>query len=212
MMGEIRRVGLLSAGTVLGLMSGGVVLIIGLVLLTAAGLSADPEAAIERLAPAWWTGLEETWDDAQAEARPPEDTADETTDGAGPVDAAPAPTDAENTAEAETLQTGPLAAETAGAAPDQTAENDAERGAATPQAPTGSIETPQRDIERDSLSEASYGGLLAALAALWLGIIAFAALIGGFVAGIFLAALYNVLAGFSGGLRIEVVNPRPRDP
>ncbi len=65
------------------------------------------------------------------------------------------------------------------------------------------------EIDEDPVAE---GGLRAALAGIWLAAAGLVALVAGFVLGVFLAALYNVVAGVAGGLRIEVVDPRPRDP
>ncbi|GMG82972.1 hypothetical protein LNKW23_21850 [Paralimibaculum aggregatum] len=56
------------------------------------------------------------------------------------------------------------------------------------------------------------GSMLAVVAVVWLLLFALGAWLGGFLLGAFLAALYNVLAGMVGGLRLELADPRPRQP
>jgi len=59
------------------------------------------------------------------------------------------------------------------------------------------------DLEAGGMSEPETAGLLAAFGVFYIFTGAVAALVGGFLLGLFLAAVYNVTAGIAGGIKIE---------
>ena len=60
------------------------------------------------------------------------------------------------------------------------------------------------DDEGEAMTAAEIAGILAVTGTLFVFAAAIAALVGGFLLGVFLAAFYNVTAGLAGGLRVEI--------
>ncbi len=67
-------------------------------------------------------------------------------------------------------------------------------------------------MDPDAPADVWTGVVVALAGTIWLTLAAALALAAGFVLGVLAAAAYNVWAGIAGGLRIAVVDPRPRDP
>lgn len=70
-------------------------------------------------------------------------------------------------------------------------------------AQSGAADPQEADRSAGLLAAISLALLLAVCLGLW---------VLGFAIGAFLAALYNVLAGLVGGIRIELKDPRPKEP